>query len=117
MAREVDARFEGGVANLGQGFPNWAPPQFVKDGLRRAASEESAAGHQYARSAGHPPLTTVLARRYGVHFSRDVDPFDEVAVTVGATQALLVALIATLDKGSEVILPEPSSICTSGRWL
>ena len=107
LAREVDAKFEGGVANLGQGFPNWAPPQFVKDGLRRAASEESAAGHQYARSAGHPPLTSVLARRYGVHFSRDVDPFDEVAVTVGATQALLVALIATLDKGSEVILPEP----------
>ena len=31
----------------------------------------------------------------------------QVAVTVGATQALLVALIATLDKGSEVILPEP----------
>ena len=28
-------------------------------------------------------------------------------MTVGATQALLVALIATLDKGSEVILPEP----------
>ena len=55
LAREVDHKFEGGVANLGQGFPNWAPPQFVKDGLRRAASEESAGGHQYARSAGHPP--------------------------------------------------------------
>lgn len=107
LAREVDGDFEGGVANLGQGFPDWAPPQFVKDGLRRAASAEGAAGHQYARSAGHLPLTSVLARRYGRHFDRPVDPLEEVAVTVGATQALLVSLIAILDKGSEVILPEP----------
>ena len=32
LARRVDAsgRFAGGVANLGQGFPDWAPPAFVK---------------------------------------------------------------------------------------
>ena len=109
LARRVDASgaFDGGVANLGQGFPDWAPPQFVKTAARRAASDESPAGHQYARSAGHIPLVHVLARRYSNHIGRDVDALSEVAVTVGATQALLVSLLATLAAGDEVVIPEP----------
>lgn len=109
QARRIDAekRFPGGVANLGQGFPDWAPPEFVQAAARRAASDASPAGHQYARSAGHIPLVEVLARRYGAHFGRRVDALEEVAVTVGATQALLVSLLAILDKHDEVVIPEP----------
>ena len=52
LAREVDAKFEGGVANLGQGFPNWAPPQF-REGwpAKKRRSEEAAAGRTSTRGA------------------------------------------------------------------
>jgi kynurenine--oxoglutarate transaminase/cysteine-S-conjugate beta-lyase/glutamine--phenylpyruvate transaminase len=109
LARQLEEAkvFTDGVANLGQGYPDWAPPAFVKAGLRNAASDESASGHQYARSAGHPPLVNVIARRYSAHLGRSIDAFSEVAVTVGATQALLVCLLALVSRGDEVVLPEP----------
>eukprot|EP00629_Pelagomonadales_sp_RCC1024_P003090 CAMPEP_0119259218 /NCGR_PEP_ID=MMETSP1329-20130426/120_1 /TAXON_ID=114041 /ORGANISM="Genus nov. species nov., Strain RCC1024" /LENGTH=481 /DNA_ID=CAMNT_0007258583 /DNA_START=104 /DNA_END=1546 /DNA_ORIENTATION=+ len=120
LARRMDEsdKFDGGVANLGQGYPDWAPPAFVKAGLRNAASDESASGHQYARSAGHPPLARVLARRYSAHLGGKVDAFGEVAVTVGATQALLVSLLALVGRGDEIVLPEPFFDLYLGQaWL
>jgi kynurenine--oxoglutarate transaminase/cysteine-S-conjugate beta-lyase/glutamine--phenylpyruvate transaminase len=97
---------ETGATNLGQGFPDWQPPEFVV----QAAQDALRGGgvHQYTRSAGHPPLVEVLARRYSSHFDRPVEPMTEVAVTVGASQALYVALQALLNPGDEVLLPEPA---------
>jgi hypothetical protein len=90
--------------NLGQGFPNWDPPQFVRDAAVEAIMEGS---HQYTRSAGHPSLISLLAARYSMHLDRDVHPESEVAVTVGASQALFVALQALIEEGDEVVLMEP----------
>ena len=63
--------------------------------------------HQYTRPAGHPPLVKLLASRYSLHLDRQVDPFDEVAVTVGASQALYLALQLYCHAGDEVVLFEP----------
>ena len=73
---------------------------------RRRRNRQGATSARGARGA--PPLTSVLARRYGVHFSRDVDPFDEVAVD-GRRDASF-AGGTHRDAGQrvrEVILPEP----------
>lgn len=35
--------------NLGQGFPDFAPPKFVTDALSQTCSEDSAHLHQYTR--------------------------------------------------------------------
>jgi kynurenine--oxoglutarate transaminase/cysteine-S-conjugate beta-lyase/glutamine--phenylpyruvate transaminase len=94
-----------GVCNLGQGFPNWSPPQFAIDSLVEAS--QSATYHQYTRPAGHPDLVKQLARRYTLHFRRTIDPFTEVAVTVGASQALYLSLQTLIQPGDEVILFEP----------
>jgi len=64
--------------------------------------------HQYTRPAGHPALAQVLARRYSRHLHRDVAPMEEVAVTVGASQALYLTLQALLNPGEEVLLLEPA---------
>ena len=93
------------MINLGQGFPDWQPPPFVVDEARNALNEGV---HQYTRPAGHPPLVEVLAKRYSTHLGQKVDPLAEVAVTVGASQALYLALQALLDPGDEVLLPEPA---------
>lgn len=95
------------VVNLGQGFPDWLPPQFATEALVEAAMDTAQSPHQYTRPAGHPNLVKQLARRYKAHLRREIDAFSEVAVTVGASQALYLCLQTLIQEGDEVILFEP----------
>eukprot|EP01041_Mallomonas_annulata_P005081 gene5081-10170_t len=92
------------AVNLGQGFPDWDPPAFVIDALK---STTETTFHQYTRPSGHPALVETIARRYSAHLNRNIDPYNEVAITVGATQALYLALMTILKPGDEVLLMEP----------
>lgn len=87
------------VANLGQGFPNWLPPKFAVDSLVEAALDSAQSPHQYTRTAGHPKLVKQLARRYSTHLRREVDPMNEVSVTIGASQALYLSLQTLITPG------------------
>jgi kynurenine--oxoglutarate transaminase/cysteine-S-conjugate beta-lyase/glutamine--phenylpyruvate transaminase len=99
------AQEHGISSNLGQGFPDWTPPQFAVDSLVEAALDVQ--NHQYTRTAGHPSLVKLLAKRYSIHLDRNVDAMKEVAVTVGASQALYLSLQTLVRPGDEVILFEP----------
>ena len=48
------------ACNLGQGFPDWKPPEFMLQSLREAVETDF---HQYTRPAGHPPLVKLLGER------------------------------------------------------
>ena len=48
------------AVNLGQGFPDWKTPDFVKTAMNRAIDENN---NQYCRSAGLPSLVQALARK------------------------------------------------------
>jgi N-succinyldiaminopimelate aminotransferase len=92
------------AVNLGQGFPDFDGPEFVK----AAAIQALSAGHnQYARMPGLLPLAHVIAghqrRFYGIGF----DPETEITVHAGATEALFATLLALLDEGDELIAFEP----------
>lgn len=91
------AEFE--PVNLGQGFPDWLPPKFAVDSLVEAVLDSAQSPHQYTRTAGHPNLVSQLARRYSTHMNRDIDPMKEVAVTVGASQALYMSLQTLIQPG------------------
>jgi len=99
------------IANLGQGFPDWLPPPFAVESLVSATIDSTKSPHQYTRTAGHPKLVTQLARRYTQHLHPNgkecIDPMNEVAVTVGASQALYLSLQTLVKPGDEVILFEP----------
>jgi kynurenine--oxoglutarate transaminase/cysteine-S-conjugate beta-lyase/glutamine--phenylpyruvate transaminase len=92
------------VVNLGQGFPDCAPPPFVREAALEAISLDC---HQYTRPAGHPPLVKLLASRYSAHLERKIDPMAEVAVTVGCSQALFISMQCLVKPGDEVLLLEP----------
>jgi kynurenine--oxoglutarate transaminase/cysteine-S-conjugate beta-lyase/glutamine--phenylpyruvate transaminase len=98
---------ENKVVNLGQGFPDWLPPKFAIDSLVETALDSAQSPHQYTRPAGHPNLVRQLARRYSMHLRHEIDCMTEVAVTVGASQALYLSLQALINAGDEVILFEP----------
>ena len=93
-----------GAVNLGQGFPNFAAPDFVKEAARQAIAADL---NQYARGAGHPRLVNALAQIYGPLLNRSLDPLREIVVTVGATEGIFATLQALVDPGDEVILIEP----------
>ena len=97
LAQEHDA------IDLGQGYPDFAPPGFVTDALAAAAGGPQ----QYAPLEGHPDLLEEVARDHGAWLGRDLDPRANVLITVGATEGLFAAMQALVGPGDEVILFEP----------
>ena len=95
---------EHGAINLGQGFPNFDGPDFVK----RAAIKAIEAGHaQYARMFGIPELNHAIADRFAADTGLAVDPGAEVTVTSGCTEAIAASILGLVNPGDEVILFEP----------
>ena len=92
------------AVNLGQGYPDFDGPEFVK----RAAGEAIAAGHnQYAPMPGLPALQEAVARHQQRFYGLSYDPATEITVHAGATEALCATLAALLDPGDEAIVFEP----------
>jgi aminotransferase len=61
-------------------------------------------GHnQYEDPAGNPRLRALVAES----LTTPADPDTEITITVGATEALCVALLCTVDHGDEVVVLEP----------
>ncbi len=95
---------EHNAINLGQGFPNFDGPDFVK----QAAVEAIQNGHgQYARMFGIAELNRVIANRFNMDSGLTVDPDAEVTVTSGCTEALIASFLGLVNPGEEVILFEP----------
>ncbi len=96
---------ETGAINLGQGFPDFQPPER----LRRLVADHLAAGHnQYAPMAGVPALLEAIAESAARRHGWQIDPAGEITVTAGGTEALFAAIHAVVRAGDEVILLDPS---------
>lgn len=90
--------------NLGQGFPDFEGPDFVKEAAIDAIRRDL---NQYAPSHGLPRLRNAIAADWAARFGRELDPDREITVTTGATEALFAAMLALVNPGDEVIFFEP----------
>ncbi len=97
---------QAGAIDLGQGYPSWEGPAFIKE----AATAAMRAGNldQYPPMAGLPELRRALADQYAGRLGRPIDPDSEITVTSGCTEALAAAFLGTVDEGDEVVLIDPS---------
>jgi len=99
----VEARKYGAV-NLAQGMPDFPAPQAIKDAACRAIQDDI---NQYAITWGAKPLRDAIAEHAGWHLGLAIDPESEITVTCGSTEAMLVALMAIINPGDEIILSQP----------
>ncbi|MCS6981918.1 MAG: methionine aminotransferase [Flavobacteriales bacterium] len=91
--------------NLGQGFPDDSPPEF----LTETAAEYLRKGpHQYAPMQGLLTLREALADKFYRFYGLRPDPETEITITAGGTQALFTAIAAFIDPGDEAIILEPA---------
>ena len=93
-----------GAVNLGQGFPDFMPPDFVIKAAKEAFSSNL---HQYAPPRGHARLQRALAVTLEPQLGFAPDPMLEVTIHCGASQALHATMQALLEPGDEVIVLEP----------
>src|SRR5512137_658843 len=93
-----------GAVNLGQGFPDFDAPDFVKEAAVRAIRD---GWNQYARPYGIPSLCEAIARHRERFQGLRYDPLEEVTVVAGATEALHAATLGLLEPGDEAIVFEP----------
>ena len=95
------------VISLGIGEPDFTtPPQIIEEGVRSLRSGRTHYTSNYGTIELRRALSRNLDRLYGVGY----DPDGEILVTVGASEALAIALAAIVDPGDEVILHEPSYV-------
>ncbi|GAB4116635.1 MAG: methionine aminotransferase [Roseiflexaceae bacterium] len=93
------------AANLGQGFPDFAGPLFVKQAVAEAVAADL---NQYAPMPGLPRLRQAIAAEWQRQHGRSLDWQSDVTVTSGATEALCGAMLALLNPGDRAIIFEPA---------
>ncbi|KAF6036560.1 CCBL2 [Bugula neritina] len=100
-----------GAVNLGQGFPNYPPPDYVCNALTKIGESGNFMLNQYTRGFGHPKLVSNIAKLYGKLHNRDIDPMSEVMVSSGAYESLFCIFQGLVNPGDEVIIIEPFFDC------
>jgi methionine aminotransferase len=93
------------AVNLGQGFPDFEPPEALREAITRAMAEGR---NQYAPGIGLPSLREQIALKTERMYGRRIDADTEVTVTSGATEALFAAIAAVVRAGDEVIVFDPA---------
>jgi aminotransferase len=90
--------------NLAQGFPDFPCPAGLKTAACNAVNEDY---NQYAITWGAKELRTALAKRVKQYNGMDFSPETEITVTCGSTEAMMASMLAVIQPGDEVIVPEP----------
>jgi aspartate/methionine/tyrosine aminotransferase len=97
--------WEKGAILLAQGFPDFDPPPDVIAAAERAMHGGS---NQYGVTWGQPSLRKAIAEKSWRFYRQEVDPDRHVTVTCGVTEAVIAALLGTVNPGDNVIVLEPA---------
>jgi len=104
---KMEARRRGeDIIDLGMGNPDLATPEPIVDKLVEAARNPR--NHRYSASRGIPNLRLEIARWYARRYDVEIDPESEAIATIGAKEGFSHLVLALVEPGDRVIVPDPS---------
>jgi aspartate/methionine/tyrosine aminotransferase len=93
-----------GVIHLEIGDPDFTTPRVVIEEIYRAMLEGYT---HYTHNAGLMSLREAIADYYARKYNVVFDPESEIIATIGSSGGLSLTLLATVDPGNEVLVPDP----------
>lgn len=106
LAREV-AHSDRPMIFLNIGEPDFTAPPLVQEAAARAVSKGAT---QYTHAVGLDALRERISDWYAQRFGLQV-PARRIVVTAGASAALQLACLALIERGDEILMPDPSYPC------
>jgi alanine-synthesizing transaminase len=94
------------IIDMSMGNPDGPTPQHIVDKLVEAAKRPDT--HGYSVSKGIPRLRRAICNWYQTRYGVTFDPDSEAIVTIGSKEGLAHLMLATLDRGDTVLVPNPS---------
>ncbi len=94
------------IIDMSMGNPDGATPQHIVDKLVEASNRPNT--HGYSVSRGIPRLRKAITDWYDRRYDVKLDPDEEAIVTIGSKEGLAHLMLATLDQGDTVLVPNPS---------
>jgi alanine-synthesizing transaminase len=94
------------VIDLSMGNPDGPTPKHIVDKLVEAAQRPDT--HGYSVSKGIPRLRKAVCDWYRRRYGAEFDPDREAIVTIGSKEGLAHLMLATLERGDTVLVPNPS---------
>jgi len=104
MAKEIE-KAGSRVVHFEMGEPDFDTPEHIKEAARKAL----AAGYtHYTAAPGMLELRQAIAEYVSNDFDVDIDPEKEVIVMPGAKPGIFTGILATVNPGDEVVMPNPA---------
>ena len=94
------------IIDMSMGNPDGATPSHIVDKLIDTVKRPDT--HGYSASKGIPRLRRAISHWYKQRYEVDIDPDSEAIVTIGSKEGLAHLMLATLDRGDTVLVPNPS---------
>ncbi|WP_339524333.1 alanine transaminase [Pseudomonas sp. EA_35y_Pfl2_R111] len=94
------------IIDFSMGNPDGPTPPHIVEKLVQVAQREDT--HGYSTSRGIPRLRRAISRWYKDRYEVEIDPESEAIVTIGSKEGLAHLMLATLDHGDTVLVPNPS---------
>lgn len=94
------------IIDMSMGNPDGPTPPHIVEKLVEVAEKEHT--HGYSVSKGIPRLRKAIATWYQNRYGVTLDPDTEAIATIGSKEGLAHLMLATLDRGDTVLVPNPS---------
>ncbi len=94
------------IIDLSMGNPDGPTPKHIVDKLVEASQRQDT--HGYSVSRGIPRLRRAICDWYKRRYAVDLDMDSEAIVTIGSKEGLAHLMLATLERGDTVLVPNPS---------